>query len=210
MREISDATTILLVRHGHVPGIEPARFRGRTDIGLTDRGVAEARKTADWIARFRQPAAVYTSPLRRCIDTSAAIAKQCELSSEILPALNDLNYGEWQWQTHETIAREYPVLYERWRKQPQLMRFPNGESMQELVARSADALRFVIEKHPGETILMVAHDSVNRALLLQLLDQPLSAYWKLAQDPCAINEISVGPGRIVISRMNETAHLCLL
>src|SRR5580700_9142765 len=99
--ELSAVTTIVLVRHGHVPGISPERFRGRTDIELTDRGVAEAHMTADWIARFWQPAAVYTSPLKRCIDTSAAIAKKCEVSVEILPALNDLNYGEWQWQTHE-------------------------------------------------------------------------------------------------------------
>lgn len=202
-----EALTILLVRHGHVPGISPERFRGRTDIELTDRGVAEARQTADWIARFWRPTAVYTSPLRRCIDTAAAIAEPCAVSVEILPALNDLNYGEWQWQTHEAIAREHPALYERWRKHPHLMRFPNGESLQELVARSADALRFVIDEHSAETVVMVAHDSVIRALLLQALDQPISAYWKLNQDPCALNEITVVSDRIVVARVNETAHL---
>jgi len=207
MMESSAATTILLVRHGHVPGISPERFRGRTDIELTDRGVAEAHKTADWIARFWQPTIVYTSPLKRCIDTGAAIAKQCKVSVEILPSLNDLSYGEWRWQTHDAIAAESPVLYHRWRMTPHLMRFPKGESLQELVARATDALRLAIEKHPAETIVMVTHDSVNRALFLQVLDQPLSAYWKLAQDPCAINEVAVAPDRVVVVRVNETAHL---
>lgn len=202
------ATKVLLVRHGHVPGISPERFRGRTDIELTDRGVAEAHKTADWIARVWQPAALYTSPLKRCIDTSAAIAKKCEVSVEILSALNDLNYGEWQWQTHEAIAARSPVLYHRWRATPHLMRFPKGESLQELVARAADALRFVIERHPAETVVLVTHESVNRALLLQVLEQPLSAYWRLAQDPCAINEIAVASDRVSVIRVNETAHLC--
>jgi phosphoserine phosphatase len=205
--EASAAMTILLVRHGHVPGISPERFRGRTDLELTDSGVAEAQKTADWIARFWRPIKVYTSPLKRCIDTAAVIAMRCDVSVEILPGLNDLNYGDWQGQTHEAMAREHPVLYDHWRTHPQLMRFPNGESLQELVARSADALRFVIGKHSAETIVMVAHDSVNRALLLQVLDQPLSAYWTLKQDPCAINEITVAPDRIVVARVNETAHL---
>jgi broad specificity phosphatase PhoE len=201
------ATKVLLVRHGHVPGISPERFRGRADIELTDRGVAEAHKTADSISRFWQPAAVYTSPMKRCIDTSTAIAKKCEVGVEILPALIDLNYGEWQWQTHEAIAALSPELYHRWRTTPHLMRFPKGESLQELVARAADALRFVIEQHPGETVVLVTRESVNRALLLQVLEQPLSAYWRLAQDPCTINEIAVASDRVEVIRVNETAHL---
>ena len=205
--ELSAVTTILLVRHGHVPGIAPERFRGRTDIELTERGVAEARKTADWIVRFWRPTIVYTSPLKRCMDTGGAIAEKSKVSVEILPSLNDIDYGEWLWRTHDAIAEECPELYQRWRKTPHLMRIPRGESLQELVARAADALRFAIEKHPTETIVMVGHDSVNRALLLQLLDQPLSAYWKLSQDPCAINAISMSPDRVVSVRMNETEHL---
>jgi broad specificity phosphatase PhoE len=54
---------------------------------------------------------------------------------------------------------------------------------------------------------MVGHDSVNRALLLQVLDQPLSAYWRLAQDPCGISEIDLVDARSRVSRINETLHL---
>ena len=206
--EPSAVTTILLVRHGHVPGISPGRFRGRTEIALTERGVAEARMTADWIARSWQPTIVYTSPLKRCMDTGAAIAMQCKVRREILPSLNDIDYGEWLWRTHDSIAEECPILYERWRRTPHLMRIPKGESLQELVARAADALRVAIDEHAAETIVMVSHDSVNRALLLQLLDRPLSAYWQLSQDPCAINQISVEPDGAVRVHVNETKHLC--
>ena len=52
-----------------------------------------------------------------------------------------------------------------------------------------------------------SHDSINRALLLQLADLPLSSYWRLAQDPCCINEIDVDDGRILIRRINNTSHL---
>jgi broad specificity phosphatase PhoE len=67
----------------------------------------------------------------------------------------------------------------------------------------------VLERHPSETetVVFVGHDSVNRALLLQLLDQPLSAYWRIAQAPCAITEIDIINGRICVQRMNETHHL---
>ena len=88
------------------------------------------------------------------------------------------------------------------------MRFPGGESLQDMVARTGEALRLVRERHPaaGETVVLVGHDSVNRALLLQLLDQPLSAYWRLAQSPCAVNEIDLGSG-VSVQRINETFHL---
>jgi probable phosphoglycerate mutase len=65
----------------------------------------------------------------------------------------------------------------------------------------------VLARHPDATVVLVGHDSVNRTLLLELLDLPLSAYWRLAQDPCCLDEIDIGDGKICIRRINETAHL---
>ena len=60
----------------------------------------------------------------------------------------------------------------------------------------------------SRTVVLVGHDSVNRALLLQLLDQPLSAYWRLSQDPCTLNEIEVSAaGDVRVDRINDTSHL---
>jgi broad specificity phosphatase PhoE len=56
-------------------------------------------------------------------------------------------------------------------------------------------------------VVMVGHDSVNRALLLQLLDQPLTAYWKLAQDPCCLNEVDIEGEQITVRAINDTSHL---
>jgi len=75
------------------------------------------------------------------------------------------------------------------------------------MARTADAMRWVLSRHPGQTVVMMGHDSVNRALLLQLIDQPLSAYWKLAQDPCCLNEIDIEVPRVEVRRVNDTSHL---
>jgi probable phosphoglycerate mutase len=48
---------------------------------------------------------------------------------------------------------------------------------------------------------------VNRVLLLQFLDLPLSSYWRLAQSPCCVNEIDIDAGKVCIQRLNETHHL---
>jgi probable phosphoglycerate mutase len=145
--------------------------------------------------------------MKRCIDTGGAIAKACRVDAEILDDLNDIDYGAWQWKTYEEVRRADAHLFAIWFASPHFMRFPNGESFQELVARSAEALRRVLAEHVDDTVVLVSHDSVNRALLLQLLDQPLSAYWRLAQEPCCINEVDIVEGRVRVVRMNETGHL---
>ncbi|HZB91713.1 MAG TPA: histidine phosphatase family protein [Stellaceae bacterium] len=202
-------TKLILTRHGHVEGISPERFRGRTDVPLTELGRAQAAAVAARIAAGWTPRRVYTSPMSRCVATGTAIAAACAVERQTLDDLNDLDYGEWQWRTREEVAAAAPELLKLWESAPHLLRFPEGDSLQDLVARSADALRFVLARHPGagEAVVLVGHDSVNRALLLQLLDQPLSAYWRLAQTPCALNEIDIIDGRVRVLRVNDTSHL---
>ena len=83
------------------------------------------------------------------------------------------------------------------------MRFPGGESLQDLAARVADALRFVLARHAHGTIVIVGHDSVNRVLLLQFLGLPLASYWCIEQGPCCVNEIDIENGLSRVLRLNE-------
>jgi probable phosphoglycerate mutase len=200
-------TSIVLVRHGHVEGISPERFRGRADLALTARGLSEAQAVAQCIAAGWQPSLVYTSPLRRCLATAEAISQACDIECHVLKELNDIDYGTWQFRSHEEIQAAQPALFAAWFATPHLVRFPGGESLQDLVARAADALRLILERQADHTVVAVAHDSVNRALLLQLLDQPLSSYWRLAQHPCCINEIEIVGGQVRVERINDTSHL---
>jgi len=198
---------ILLVRHGHVEGIKPPRFRGRQPLALTALGRAQAAAVAQRIAHVWQPGAIYTSPMGRCVETGAAIAKACGVPAAVCDDLNDTDYGAWQFTTFEQAQKDDPALFAAWFASPQTVRFPQGESLQDAAARAANVLRFVHARHPDGTIVLVGHDSVNRVLLLQWLDLPLSAYWRLAQEPCCINEADIADDKICIRRLNETQHL---
>ena len=200
-------TKILLTRHGHVDGIKPERFRGREPLDLTALGRAEAAALAQRIADAWRPTHIYTSPMGRCIETATAIAKTTGAAAKTCDDLNDLDYGAWQFKTFDDAKKQNPDLFAAWFAAPHLIRFPNGESLQDLVARVANALRMVLARHPDETIVLVGHDSVNRALLTELLDLPLSAYWRIAQSPCCLNEIDIAAGKICVQRINETGHL---
>ena len=198
---------LLLARHGHVEGIKPARFRGRAELTLTPTGLGQAALLAKRIALQWKPAAIYTSGLQRCVVTGAKIGEAVGVKPVVLDGLMDLDYGAWQMRTHDEVKAEAPEAFRMWHAAPHLVRFPGGESLQDLVARTSDALRTMLARHAGQTVVMVGHDSVNRALLLQLLDQPLVAYWKLAQDPCTLNEVDIEAEKIVIRRINDTSHL---
>jgi phosphoserine phosphatase len=201
-------TKIILTRHGHIEGIDPERYRGRADVPLTELGEAQAKAVASRIGRAWTPKVIYTSPLSRCVATGAEIARVCRADSRILEGLVDLDYGQWQWRPREEVRSIWPALYAAWYATPHLVRLPDGDSLQDVAARAADALRLVLLQHSeAETVVLVGHDSVNRALLLQLLDQPLSAYWRVVQSPCAINEIDITGGSIRVQRINDTSHL---
>jgi phosphoserine phosphatase len=200
-------TRIILTRHGHVEGINPRRFRGRENIPLTDHGGAQAEAAARRIAELWKPDDVLTSPLDRCVTTGAAIAKACNTPNRALDSLMEIDYGEWQWKTHDEIRQTLPALYATWRKTPHLFRFPQGESLQDLVARVGDAIRYVLEEHRDRTVVLVGHNTVCRVLMMQVLDQPLSAYWRLHFKPCGISEVEFVGNAPRVLRINESCHL---
>jgi broad specificity phosphatase PhoE len=201
-------TKILLTRHGHVEGIKPARFRGRAELELTEHGLAQADALAKRIASTWKPAAVFTSPLQRCVLTGGKIAAACSIKGEVRDGLHDIDYGAWQMRTHDEVSAESPEAYRQWRAAPQFTRFPKGESLQDVMARASDVLREALLRYPEQTVVLVGHDSVNRVLLLQLLDMPLAAYWRLVQDPGTLNEIEIfAAGDVRVQRVNDTSHL---
>ena len=200
-------TKILLTRHGQVEGIKPEHFRGRAPLELTALGRRQAVAVAERIAGSFRPRQIYTSPMSRCVATGAAIAAACGIAAATCDDLNDIDYGAWQFKSFEEANALDAELFATWFAMPERVRFPRGESLQDLVARAGNVLRMVLKDHPTDTVVLVGHDSINRALLLLLLDQPLSAYWRVAQDPCCLNEIDHSAGKTLVRRINETRHL---
>ena len=184
-------TIILLVRHGHVEGIKPECFRGRADLALTETGQRQAEFLARRIASQWAPGSIHTSPLQRCIATGAAIARACGIPSEPLAGLNDLDYGAWQSLTYDDARAKNPALFAAWFATPHLVGFPDGEFFEDVrgLYRERAAAGAFTER--GRHACPVGHDSVNRVLLTQVLDMPLSAYWRIVQNPCCINEIEI-------------------
>ena len=200
-------TRIILVRHGHVEWLAPERFRGRAELPLSSRGRRQAQATAGYIAATWKAEAVYTSPLGRCRETAAAIAAPFRLEPRPNDGLVDIDYGKWQGLTREQAKERWPDETELWFRAPHLAAIPGGETLSALLSRATAAVRDIPRRHPDGTVVVVAHDSVNRVLLLFALDLPMSRYWHLQQDPCGVNRLSFDDGSFIIGSINETQHL---
>ena len=203
-------TKIILVRHGHVDWIAPERFRGRAELALSDLGRRQAQALANYIAKTWRLDAIYTSPLGRCRDTSAAIAAPFRLEPQVADGLCDIDYGQWQGLTREQATERWPHETELWFRAPHLAAIPGGETLPALLSRAVAALREILRAHPSGTVVLVGHDSVNRVLLAFALELPLSRYWHLRQEPCCINELFFEGDSFVIGSINETQHLAAL
>jgi probable phosphoglycerate mutase len=199
-------TTLVLTRHGHVDGIQPERFRGRAELALTPLGQRQAQATSDRIAAVWQPTAVYCSPMERCVRTAGAIAQPFGLYIERVPGLNDFDYGLWQGLTVADVRTRWPAEYALWCGGPEQLTVPGGESLYDVAARAIRGLHEILQRHQAETVVIVAHDSVNRILLMHMLDLPMSHYRTLEQAPCAINLIEFEHGRFVVRLLNDHSH----
>lgn len=205
-------TTLLMARHGDVAGIAPPRFRGRTELELSEQGHAQAEKLAARLVRLGAVDAVYRSPRERCRQTAEPFLRRCSLGAKALQAealaqLDDIDYGGWTWRAHQEVEAETPEAFRLWHERPELMRFPDGESLPDVLARAADGVRLVLDRHAGGTVLFVTHDSVVRALVLLLTGLPLAAYHQITVSPCSLTEFRVSGVHSAVIRLNETGHL---
>lgn len=198
---------IILTRHGHVDWIAPERFRGRAELSLSEQGLYQIEALGRRVAQGWQPDAIYTSPLSRCVQTGEAIARATGAKASVLPALADIDYGEWQGLTHDEVKARWPDAFRVWQQSPDLADIPGGESLAAVLVRAIGILQQLLQAHQGQTVVLVGHDSINRVLLLQMLGLPLSRYWRLKQNPCCLNEILVDGETFTIQRLNEDHHL---
>lgn len=201
------STRFILVRHGQTEWNRVERFRGRADVPLNATGLDQAAATGRRIAAAWQPAAVYSSPLSRAIQTADAVVSHFNQEVQVLPGLIDIDYGQWQGLTPDEASSRWPKLVDAWNNAPHTAHIPDGETLADVHARGLAAVRELANRHEGQTIVLVSHTVMNRAILLAVLGLGNDRFWRLRQDPCAINVFEVDRGDFTLVSFNDTCHL---
>ncbi|WP_030670181.1 histidine phosphatase family protein [Streptomyces cellulosae] len=168
-------TTLLLARHGQTIWHAENRYAGISDVALTDTGRAQADALGRWAAAHPVDA-IWTSPLSRAIATADPACRALGLTPHREPALRECDFGVLEGRTLAEFAAEDPAAADAFVADPVAHPFPGAEDPSAAAARGADALRRIAAAHPGERVLVVAHNSLLRLVLCTLLSIPAREY----------------------------------
>lgn len=179
---------VLLIRHAETAA--PDRFHGaESDVGLGERGRRQAEAVADVLAR-REPAAIYSSSMRRALETAEPIARACGRPVEVADGLQERRMGPLSGRRRDEAWAAYAEAKVRWMAGQLDFTHDGGESYAEIRRRVVPAFQALARRHPGETIVVVAHGVVIRVLLTSLLEGHSPAdFERIAIDFVAINDL---------------------
>lgn len=202
-------TDFILVRHGETVWHAENRYAGRTDIGLTARGRAQADTLARWAATARLTG-IWTSPLSRARLTAAPAADACGLTPHIDARLYEVDFGQGEGLTRHEMRARFPERLDAFLDDPVGSHLPGGEDPREAAARAAACLADIAGQQPDGRILLVGHSTLVRILLCHLLGIPLADYRRVFPrlDNGALTEIRCTGGHTALLRLNApaTAH----
>jgi phosphoserine phosphatase len=199
---------ILLARHGETPWNAEGRYQGQEDIPLSPVGEKQARLLGERLHDVRIDRAI-SSPLARAHRTAQLALG--ELRTEMLttdPGFLEIAHGTWEGLLASEIHARDPELLRNWRESPDTVQMPGGESLQQVFTRSWQALAWACEGlGPQDTLLVVAHDAVNRVILCHVLGIPFSRLWTFRQAPTTLNLLEGDDiDRLDVVRLNDCAH----
>ena len=193
-----------LLRHGE-HGLLGRVLAGRMPgVGMTERGRAEIASQAERLAG-EKIAAIYASPLQRTRESAEIVAARLGLPIGFRDDLLELDFGEWTGATFDSIRAD--PRWQAWSTQRSLAAIPGGESMRAVQQRVVAALLELNERHLHESVVLVSHGDVIRAVLLFALGMPLDLYNRIEIGQGSISTISIGASGIRVTTLGECPRL---
>jgi len=161
-------TRLILIRHGETLWNLGQRYQGHLDSPLTDAGVLQSGALASRLIGHAF-SALYSSDLGRALQTAEIIAKRTGHIPRTDSRLRERHLGIFQGLSKREIQQKYPEEYALYKSGGPAHVVPNGESAAQACARILDCLKELARRHPGESIVVVAHGGVLSALLVHSL-----------------------------------------
>lgn len=207
--------TVLLVRHGRTTANVDGVLAGWTaGIGLDETGRAQVKGFAERLAVLPL-AAVVTSPLQRCLETTAGLLDVPVVKPSARPApvtddrLGECHYGSWTGRSLKELVKD--PLWRVIQVHPSGVTFPGdgAESMLAMQSRAVAAVRehdvAVTREHgPDALWLAVSHGDVIKSVLADALGMHLDAFQRIVVDPCSVSVIRYTSMRPFVLRVNDT------
>lgn len=150
---------IILIRHGATRGNMEKRYIGTTDEYLSQEG-------KDTLKSFDYPKVdlVYTSPMRRCIETAEIIYP--DFDYKVVDLLRECDFGDFENKNYLELSSN--PYYQKWIDSDGKLPFPSGESRSYFEERSFKGFLRVISKNEDKSIAIIAHGGTIMSILKRL------------------------------------------
>ncbi len=197
-------TLLLLIRHG-LTNATGVRLGGWTPgIHLSEPGSRQAEALPERLHAVPL-AAIYSSPLERCLETAAPLAAARSTEITVREDLGEVRYGSWTNRPLKQLART--KLWRRVQLVPSGVRFPGGESLLEVQARAVRELEDIAGRHARTTVAVFSHADVIKLLVAFHAGIAMDLFQRLVIDPASISAVSVGEGIPRILLVNDRGSL---
>jgi alpha-ribazole phosphatase/probable phosphoglycerate mutase len=195
--------TVFVIRHGATEGSEVPRYKGATDVPISEKGEAQVRSTAEFMEKNGLvPDAVYSSTLSRALRSAEIVASRFGLEQVGVPELRERDFGLWEGMSFEEIQEKFPDAFSSWARDPLRYSPLEGESTLDVRDRVMPALEQILHSHKGGTVAVVAHGGVNRVVLAEFMGLPLEHIFRIEQDNACLNIVRFHDGLPVVELLN--------
>jgi len=203
---VTEATRLIVLRHGETAWNVDTRIQGQLDIGLNATGARQAQQLGAALAD-ETVAAVYASDLSRAWDTARAVAASLGLEVVAEPRLRERAFGHFEGRTFADIEANSPDEARRWRTRDPEFAPEGGESLIVFRQRVTAVAAELAARHPADQVVLVAHGGVMDVLYRAATGQELQAprTWHLGN--AAINRLLWTPQGFSLVGWGDTAHL---
>jgi len=197
---------LILIRHGETDWNRSGRCQGVADIVLNENGKQQARELANSL-KDHNITAVYSSHLKRALETAEHIAEHHDLDVRIERELHEMNQGDLEGLSFPYIRDRYADVLQKWRDSPETLRLPNGESLIEVQDRAWSVFEKVHSEHMGETVVAVSHNLTIITLLCKITGVGLKGFREFNVQATSKNVIVSENGDIRVDVINDVSHL---
>lgn len=197
---------IRIARHGETTWNAVGRYQGRLETPLSPLGQAQAQALAGALrdAGIRR---IISSPLSRCVQTALPLSMMTGVPIETDDRLLEIAHGTWEGRYRDEIARTEPERYSMWRMHPEQVRFPRGESLEDVLNRWKS---FVSTFDASVDTLLMTHDVVVRVAVLERTGRPISQLRTIRALNAAYATFEVQGNAWILLSECEEAHLAEL
>ena len=199
-------TRIVAIRHGETAWNVDNRLQGHLDIPLNATGRWQAQCTAGALVE-EGISAIYSSDLRRALQTAEALGEALALPVVTDPRLRERAFGVFEALTFAEVEARWPAEARRWTQREPDFAPQGGESLRQVHDRCIEAVQALAEAHAGQTVALIAHGGVMDCLYRAATGQGLQAKraWPLGN--ASINRLlHTGEGLTLIG-WSDTRHL---